>query len=133
LPPRDGRDLARVLLQRAAEDIVLVQRVASDMDIADAIVGFHAQQAVEKSIKAVLAARDVEYGKTHQLNYLVRLLVGEGLNPPSSVIEADELSPWAVEFRYETESEPALDRPGMLGLIEDVRRWADGQVQAVGG
>jgi HEPN domain-containing protein len=38
------------------------------LDIADAIVGFHARQAVEKAIKAVFAAREVEYGKTHQLN-----------------------------------------------------------------
>lgn len=133
MPPRDGRDLARVLLQRADDDITLVRRVISDVDIADAIVGFHAQQAVEKAIKAVLAAREVEYGKTHQLNYLVRLLAGDGLDLPPSVIEADELSPWAVEFRYETDSEPALDRTVTLGLIEDVRRWAGGEIQVVGG
>jgi HEPN domain-containing protein len=75
LPPqRDGRDLARKLLRRADADLQLVRHVVDEADIADAIVGFHAQQAVEKSIKAVLAAREVEYGKTHQLHYLVRLL-----------------------------------------------------------
>jgi HEPN domain-containing protein len=125
LPPRDGRDLARVLLQRATDDITLVRRVADDMEIADAIVGFHAQQAVEKSIKAVLAARDIEYGKTHQLNYLVGQLTENGLDLPSSVIEADELSPWAVEFRYETNPEPSLDRIATLRLIEDIWRWAN--------
>ena len=65
MPPRDGRDLARVLLDRADDDIRLVRRVVDDADIADAIVGFHAQQAVEKAIKAVLAAREIEYAKTH--------------------------------------------------------------------
>jgi HEPN domain-containing protein len=133
LPLRDGRDLAQVLLERAADDAALVRHVADDVDIADAIVGFHAQQAVEKSIKAVLAAYDVEYGKTHQLNYLVRLLTEKGIDVPSSVIEADELSPWAVEFRYETDSEPPLDRVATLQLIEGVRRWAYGEIHAVGG
>jgi HEPN domain-containing protein len=66
LPPRrDGRDLARRLLRRADADATLVRHVVDEADIADAIVGFHAQQAAEKSIKAVLAAREIEYGKTH--------------------------------------------------------------------
>jgi len=34
--------------------------VVDDEDIADAIVGFHAQQAVKKAINAVLAAHGVE-------------------------------------------------------------------------
>lgn len=124
MPPRDGRDLARVLLKRADDDLTLVRHVADDADIADAIVGFHAQQAVEKSIKAVLAARDIEYGKTHQLNFLVGLLTANGIDAPPSLIAANELNPWAVEFRYETDDEPALDRPAVLRLIEDIRRWA---------
>jgi HEPN domain-containing protein len=124
LPPREGRDLARVLLDRADDDLALVRRVADDAGIADAIVGFHAQQAVEKAIKAVLAAREVEYVKTHQLGYLIGLLEANAIDAPQAVLEADELSPWAVDFRYETDSEPALDRRAALDLVEEVRRWA---------
>jgi HEPN domain-containing protein len=120
------------LLKRATDDITLVRRVAEDVDIADAIIGFHAQQAVEKSIKAVLASHDVEYGKTHQLNYLVGRLTEKGLDLPSSVVEADELSPWAVEFRYETDPEPPLDRLATLRLIEDIWRWANAIIEATG-
>jgi HEPN domain-containing protein len=119
-------------LQRATDDITLVRCVAGEVDIADAIIGFHAQQAVEKSIKAVLAAHDIEYGKTHQLNYLVGQLTENGLDLPSSVIEADELSPWAVEFRYETDSEPPLDRLTTLRLIEDIWGWANAVIQTTG-
>jgi HEPN domain-containing protein len=93
---RDGRDLARVLLQRADDDIALVRRVADEPEIADAIVGFHAQQAVEKSIKAVLASREIEYGKTHDLNYLVGALETHAIHAPASVLEVDELNPWAA-------------------------------------
>jgi hypothetical protein len=63
LPPRDGRDLARRLLRRADGDIMLVRTVVDNDEILDAIIGFHAQQTrVEKSIKAVLAAHEIEYG-----------------------------------------------------------------------
>lgn len=34
------------------------------------------------------------------------------------------LSPWAVDFRYETDDEPALDRDTTLALIDEIRSWA---------
>jgi HEPN domain-containing protein len=129
LPPRDGRDLARVLLERADDDIRLVRRVVDDADIADAIVGFHAQQAVEKAIKAVLAAREIEYAKTHALGYLIGLVEANEIDAPAAVLDAGELSPWAVDFRYETDDEPALDRRATLVLIEEIRSWAAATVK----
>jgi len=38
--------------------------VAAGGGVADAILGFHAQQAVEKSLKAVLASADVQFPYT---------------------------------------------------------------------
>jgi hypothetical protein len=61
MPPHDRLDLARVLLARAVDDETLVRKVRSDTDVADAIVGFHAQQAAEKLIKALLVARGVTF------------------------------------------------------------------------
>jgi hypothetical protein len=52
----------------------LVRKVCSDADVADSIVGFHAQQAAEKLIKAVLAARGVTFVKSHALGYLIGLV-----------------------------------------------------------
>jgi HEPN domain-containing protein len=129
LPRRDGRDLARRLLRRADDDATLVRHVVDEAGIADAIVGFHAQQAVEKSIKAVLASREIEYGKTHQLHYLIRLLEEHGIDAPSAVLDAVELNPWAVEFRYEEDDEPPLDRPATLAFVEEIRRWAGEAVE----
>jgi uncharacterized membrane protein (Fun14 family) len=71
MPQHDRLDLARVLLARATDDETLVRKVSADTDIADAIVGFHAQQAVEKLIKAVLAARGVAFIESHALSYLI--------------------------------------------------------------
>jgi HEPN domain-containing protein len=133
MPPRDGRDLALVLLQRAREDEALVRRVLDDVDIADAIVGFHAQQAVEKAIKAVLAARGIRFVKTHALGYLIDLVETHDIEGPAALSEADVLAPWAVDFRYETESEPALDRPAALVLVEELIAWAADQVDRPAG
>jgi HEPN domain-containing protein len=46
-------EVARVLLEKAAGDLAALELLASDQNQADHVVGFHAQQAVEKSIKAV--------------------------------------------------------------------------------
>jgi HEPN domain-containing protein len=128
MPQRDHRDLARVLLERAAGDEALVRRLLDDTEIPDAIVGFHAQQAAEKLIKAVLAVRGVRFARTHDLGYLIGLVESNDVDAPPALAEADALSPWAVDFRYETESEPPLDRRAALDLVEALRRWADEEV-----
>jgi HEPN domain-containing protein len=130
MPQHDRLDLARVLLARAIEDETLVRKVSPDTDIADAIVGFHAQQAVEKLIKAVLAARGVAFMKSHALSYLVGLVEESEIEAPECIFEADVLSPWAVEFRYEGEEPPALDRSVALTLVEQVREWTESEIKA---
>jgi HEPN domain-containing protein len=130
MPQHDRLDLARVLLARAEDDETLIRKVSSDTDIADAIVGFHAQQAAEKSIKAVLAARGVSFVKSHALGYLIGLVEENDVEGPDELSEADVLSPWAVEFRYEGEEPPALDRPAALRLVSELRTWAEREIEA---
>jgi HEPN domain-containing protein len=60
-------DLARLYLDKAWEDELAALRLAVMDDVSDAIVGFHAQQAVEKSLKAVLALHEVRVRKTHDI------------------------------------------------------------------
>jgi HEPN domain-containing protein len=129
MPQHDRLDLARVLLAKAIEDETLVRKVSPDTDIADAIVGFHAQQAVEKLIKAVLAARGVAFMKSHALSYLVGLVEESEIDSPECLSEADVLSPWAVEFRPEGEEPPALDRSAALTLVKQVREWTEGEIK----
>jgi HEPN domain-containing protein len=131
MPQHDRLDLARVLLARAIDDETLVRKVSSDTDIADAIVGFHAQQAVEKLLKAALAARGVAFMKSHALSYLIGLVEENGIEVPEKLSEADVLSPWAVEFRYEGDEPPVLDRSAALALVEQMRAWAEDEIEAV--
>jgi HEPN domain-containing protein len=130
MPRHDQLDLARVLLARSLDDQTLVRKVGPDTEIADAIIGFHAQQAVEKSIKAVLAARGVAFIKSHALSYLIGLVEEHDITAPEALSEADVLSPWAVEFRYEGEQPPALDRSASLKLVEEVHAWAEEETRA---
>lgn len=75
-------------------------------------------------MKAALAAREIEFAKTHALGYLIGLIETNAIEAPPAVLGAAELSPWAVDFRYETDDEPALDRQATLALIEEIRAWA---------
>jgi hypothetical protein len=59
LPKRDGRALARVIATNAERDAVAVEKMAPDPELADEVVGLHAQQAAEKYLKAVLAHRGI--------------------------------------------------------------------------
>ena len=63
----DERDLAVQLLRRAADDEAAAKALLSIKSVTDVIVGQHAQQGVEKAIKAVLASQDVEFPFIHDI------------------------------------------------------------------
>ena len=90
---REGSDLARVLIDRAAGYALAVQRLAADADMPDHVVGLHAQQAVEKLLKAVLSDHGVSYGRTHDLGLLVELVESSGLPAPPQADELEVLTP----------------------------------------
>jgi HEPN domain-containing protein len=54
LPSPEQIEYAEALLRKAEADLAAVRVVLDHADIADDIVGFHDQQAVEKAAKAVL-------------------------------------------------------------------------------
>lgn len=122
---RGRRGLAEVLLRKARGDEATV-RALLGQEVPDEVVGFHAQQAVEKGLKAVLAASEIEYAFSHDLAYLADLLESKGIEVPNEVRTAEELRPWAAEFRYEDPAtgSPNLDRERTLELSSAVLRWA---------
>jgi HEPN domain-containing protein len=128
---RDNFDVARVLLAKAIEDEVLVRTVVDNPDIGDAIVGFHAQQAVEKLAKAVLTAHGIAFAKTHDLDYLIDLVEKNEIAAPDELEAAESLSTWAVESRYDDEETPALDRKGTLELLSPLRLWAEQELETL--
>jgi HEPN domain-containing protein len=62
-------------------------------------VCFHAQQCVEKYLKALLVLRGIEFRRIHDIGALVALLP-EDLRPDLSVEEQEQLTDYAVTTRY---------------------------------
>lgn len=122
------REEAEGLLKRAAEDATAVAKFAGDRDLADAVVGFHAQQAVEKALKAVLAAAGVEIPRTHDIRFVIELLEAAGISVPEEVREGRTTTRWAVEFRYGDPLDEELDRSAAIAIVGRVTAWASGQL-----
>lgn len=122
-----------LLLRKAHEDADAVERLASDRGIADSVVGFHAQQAAEKAMKAVLASCGDEFPWTHDLRHLMDRLEGVAVPLPDSLSEVRALAPWAVEFRYGETIDDRLDRERALVLARGILAWAEASVGAHAG
>jgi len=121
-PSPEQIEYAELLLRRANGDLQACRVLSRDTDIDDNIVGFHAQQAVEKAMKVVLALADADLPLTHDLKFLLRQLRETGTEPPDDISETSWLTPWAAELRYD---EPiALDRAAALGVAESATGWA---------
>jgi len=96
----------QAMLILARKDLRAAITLAAEDDADTEIVGFHVQQAVEKALKAWLEFCEIDYSKTHDLTMLLTQLADHGVDvEPLRSIE--ELSPFAVQYRYELyEEEP---------------------------
>ncbi|MCX5673025.1 MAG: HEPN domain-containing protein [Planctomycetota bacterium] len=88
-----SREYARVLLGKARDDQYVLARLVDDAGAPPWTLGFHAQQAVEKAIKAVLSAGHVEYPKTHDIQRLLGLASSAGLPLPPQAAQLPLLIP----------------------------------------
>lgn len=112
-------ELALGLPCRARDDAYVVERLAHDGAAPDWIIGFHAQQAVEKAIKAVLANANVVFPRTHNIAMLLALLQQIGIQPPREGTRLERLTPFGVAARYDSglDQSFALDRDATLAEI----------------
>lgn len=112
---------AVTLLVMAAKDIKALKGMSDEDAFADEIFGFHAQQAVEKSLKAWISAACGTYGRTHDLKQLFLILQDLGCDAKRFESLA-ALTPFAVELRYEAleSGEPKLDRASLTKSVEEL-------------
>jgi HEPN domain-containing protein len=66
------------------------------------VIGFHAQQAAEKFIKALLVLNGIFFERTHDLVRLYRLAEQRGISIAVDVEKLRALTSYAVQFRYES-------------------------------
>jgi HEPN domain-containing protein len=121
-------DEARRFLSLAADDLAAFQALAALPHIRPAIAFFHAQQTIEKSLKAVLFARGEEFRKTHDLYELADRLERAGLKLPCGADELARINPYAVESRYGDEVIQSMSREEIDALTKRMLNWAEATV-----
>jgi HEPN domain-containing protein len=93
-------DFVQDWLRKANADLeasrILVEEDLDDYEVA----AFHAQQAAEKLVKAYLVRHQVEFSKTHEIRALRSLVASIDAALAGELAEADDLTPYAVEYRY---------------------------------
>jgi HEPN domain-containing protein len=129
-PRREPGELAALLSRKASDDATAVREFAENPDISDEIIGFHAQQAVEKWLKALILSRGLTHQRTHDISQLSLELEADGLDLPVSRPRLAELTIFAVPLRYEQllDSEP-LDRQATVALVNEVGAWVVVQLE----
>jgi HEPN domain-containing protein len=119
---------ARIWLQRAESNLRLAQLGQAEGIFLEDLC-FEAQQAAEKSLKAVLIHFSDEYPKVHHLGLLI-----ERLEPyivmPEAVRAAVVLSNYAVQTRYPGDYTPVSDAEYKQALehARAVLDWARQQI-----
>ncbi len=124
-----SREQAELLLRKAAQDEFTIAKLVPDPASPDEVIGFHAQQAVEKILKAVLAFVLVRYRRTHDLAELIDLLRDKELLPLPEELEEVRRH----EFRYgdmPEEPEEPFDRAWALECVRKTRRWAESLIRS---
>jgi HEPN domain-containing protein len=119
-------DHARALLGRARDDLYVVRRLRNAADAPVWVLGFHAQQCVEKTLKSVLSCHGIEYPRTHNLVMLVELLRRARFSDPPDADDLGQLVPFGVTLRYEDvmDDQPTGCTPSWLeGVATRVIDW----------
>lgn len=86
-------------LFRANEDIAVIESLASiNFEFYTNTICFHAQQASEKYLKAYLIYKDIDFPKTHDLDFL--LMECQKIDKHSFDIDLKSLTDFGVSIRY---------------------------------
>jgi HEPN domain-containing protein len=131
-PPE--QEVALLFLEKANQDLVAVGKWLTDPEIVDEIIGFHIQQAIEKSVKAILVSQKIDYPRTHNLGLLLEICRNNQIQIPSDFSQIDRFNRFAVQWRYDllpSTDPPAFDRKAAYELATRILTWAIDSVNEV--
>jgi len=87
-------------IAKAEKDyLVAIRELKADPPVTEAVC-FHAQQCIEKYLKAILQENEVEFEKVHDLDILLNQCVGFTPELERFRDELVKLSTYAVDVRY---------------------------------
>jgi HEPN domain-containing protein len=115
-------DTVKEWLEKAERDFATARReLAAQEDPNYDAVCFHAQQCIEKLMKALLIQLSVQPGKTHDLAYLSQLLTPVCLEWSWPLEDLRFLTRAAVVFRYPGEAADLEDAAQALDIATRLR------------
>ena len=123
MPQRD--ESASEWLRFARGDLALA-RTSPGPEVQFELLCFHAQQAAEKAIKAVLVHHGIAFPKVHDISRMIGLLPPDVETIPELPASA-ALTPYATFVRYPGVQEPVGEEEyrEAVRLAEAVLSWAE--------
>lgn len=119
---KDKHDLTRGWLSKAASDLTAADLILESTGPYDTAC-FHAQQAVEKSLKGLLAFHELPVARTHDLEELQRLVLAVQPLAELAVLDLTEMTDYSVVVRYDFEFWPDREMAAIaVNLAEQVYR-----------
>ena len=95
------KELVQALLKRAETDLLNATILRDSTQGNPEGIGFHVQQAVEKSIKAILVFHVIDYPRTHSIAELARLVSDNNIHLPAAFLDSNRYSSYARDLRYD--------------------------------
>jgi HEPN domain-containing protein len=122
---------AQEWVAHAGADLHYARLGQKDAAALENLVAFHAQQAVEKALKAVLVSRGIDFPKTHDLAQLREFIQGAGVAWPADLDKVVAFTPFATHGRYPGFDEviTRADVDEAIVLAEEVLKWAKAKLQ----
>lgn len=96
-------------LAKSEEDLLVCGVILGAEITSYDTVGFHAQQAAEKALKALLVRHQVNFRHTHEIYELLALAEPVAAGIHARLAAAETLTPYAVDARYPG-PQPPLDK-----------------------
>jgi len=130
MPRKPPTGSAADWLRRAKSDLSIAKAPLPDGALYEDLC-FHAQQAVEKALKAVYQFNGWAFRYTHDLNELISGLQRHGVEVPTPVVDADVLTRFAWESRYPYFGEQVLEEEYQEAIqqAEFVIEWVERQIE----
>lgn len=106
--------------------------ILSEEDVRFEEFCFELQQSVEKSLKALLVHHNIKFPKTHSISALLTLLQENSVNLPEKILDAAELTKYAIETRYPDNyiEITEKDYEEAVQMAEYVYEWVKIQIQS---
>jgi HEPN domain-containing protein len=117
-------------LQRAKSNMARAKAGRVTAEILYEDLCYDAQQAAEKALKALCILHEILFPRTHDIAYLMDLLVKESVLIPEDLYNTRILTAYAVETRYPGDYEPVNedDYLNAIVLAEKLVKWVEARI-----